>query len=474
MVKAAYSTPIVDALNRRIEGVLLYCTPSIIKQKQVDDIFKKDISVSDESLGTLCGNTGVFKEAHDLASEVYKSDNTRFVVHGNTGSNYIVIRYLANSFKNCKMLCSRNIHKSVFHACEDFRVRMSFMDYEFDNEFEMFIPPSPAMIKSALNNNPDTNVVMLSNPTYEGLSCRLDEIVDVIRDFNKNIIIYVDEAWGAHFIFHRNLPRTAMECGADISTQSTHKQGGSLQQTSMLHWKNNRVNLEKMIESYNSYNTTSPSYHLLASLDSARAAMCEIGEKELSKCIGYADNLKQYLKAKTKLRLFEDVKDKWEGYLADEYDMTKIAISLSNYECNGECINQALRSRSVISEKYGLNSLLFLVTFQLVNNYEQNFSRTKQVIDDVLETKQLMDSKKMLHFPKTHNYRVSAKRVKRVKIDDCVGQIAMEQVIPYPPGIPLIIRGDYITKDMLEYYKRIQEEKIHIIKESPIGELNIC
>jgi len=413
----------------------------------------------------------VFKLAHELASKSYKSDETRFVVHGTTGSNFIVIRALSKMFKKPKILCTRNIHKSVWHACDDYNIDLRFIDFEFNKEFEMFMPPSPGQILSSLEDNPETNVVLLSNPTYNGLSCKLKEVVKTIREFNNDIIIYVDEAWGAHFVFNDKLPLTAMECGADISVQSTHKQGGALQQTSMIHWKRGRINEEKLIDSYNTYTTTSPSYHLLASLDATRDAMESYGKEEIDKEIKYAKLFKDFLRKNTKIRLFDDYMDKWKEYIGG-WDKTKILMSLKNYKLDGFKFNKELLKHNIITEKYSMNNIIFIVTFQIVKDLS-NLIKTQVAFVDILKDVDLTKNKTLITFPKTDHKIYNKKGCHVVKLKDAVNKISAEHVIPYPPGIPLIIKGDVINKEVISYLQRIKREEIHIIKETSSNMLKI-
>ena len=92
-------------------------------------------------------------------------------------------------------------------------------------------------------------------------------------------MLFVDEAWGGHLHFHPDLPPSAMDAGADISVQSTHKLAGGLQQTGLIHWREGRVDSELMEEAFREYVTTSPSYHLLASADAAVRSLAATGQR---------------------------------------------------------------------------------------------------------------------------------------------------------------------------------------------------
>src|SRR5207248_9067398 len=117
------------------------------------------------------------------------------------------------------------------------------------------------------------------------------KVIAMVRRKYPKLIVFVDEAWGAHLHFSDKLPMSAMEAGADICVQSTHKQGGSLQQSGMIHWKDGRINTDLLMDSYRSLGTSSPSYILLASLDAARETMEKRGKNKLEHMLMIAKRL---------------------------------------------------------------------------------------------------------------------------------------------------------------------------------------
>ena len=170
--------------------------------------------------------------------------------------------------------------------------------------------------------NPTTNVLFVTNPTYEGLSIDLPKLVDAVRKINDKIIIFVDEAWGSLFSFSNKMPISAMESGADVCVQSTHKQGSGLQQSSMIHWKGNRIKSRFILDSYKSLSTTSPSFHLLASLDAARYMMETQGESIIDELINVSDSLRN------ELSKVENIKVVSPDFVSNKYQqVSKIDIT---------------------------------------------------------------------------------------------------------------------------------------------------
>ncbi len=133
--------------------------------------------------------------------------------------------------------------------------------------------------------------VLIINPTYYGVSADIAEIADIVHRYNIPLI--VDEAHGPHLKFHNELPISAMEAGADMCAQSTHKLIGAMTQGSILHVKKDRVDIKRVKTMMNMMHTTSPSYILMASLDTARMQMATEGEDLLTRAIELSHDLRR-------------------------------------------------------------------------------------------------------------------------------------------------------------------------------------
>src|SRR3954464_416542 len=258
------SSPIVRVLNEDVRRYHRWCTPSILPgQERVEDFYASDVSISAGFFGTLVDHTGVFGEAERFAASAQGADRTMFSVHGSSGSNWIVLRMLAMERQDGLVLVARNIHHSVMNAIKAFDLDFRFLPAPYDARFEALLPPSVEDVVAALDRYPEAIAVLYTSPTYEGLAANTADVVAAVRAQSPDFLVIVDEAWGGHLRFHPDLPQSAMDAGADICVQSTHKLAGGLQQTGLIHWKTARVDSELMEEAYREYVTTSPSYHLL-------------------------------------------------------------------------------------------------------------------------------------------------------------------------------------------------------------------
>ena len=251
------ASSIVRVLNEEVRHYHRWCTPStLVDQERIEDFYASDISISAGFFGTLVDHTGVFggggavrrggagRRSHDVS------------VHGSTGSNFVVLRMLALERPDALVLVARNCHHSVVNAIKGYGLDFRFLPTPYDPEFEAVLPPSAEEVIAALRRYPEALAVVYTSPTYEGLCADTRAIAAACTTPPTTRSLFVDEAWGGHLHFHPALPPSAMDAGADIAVQSTHKLAGGLQQTGLIHWREGRVDSELMEEAFREYVTT--------------------------------------------------------------------------------------------------------------------------------------------------------------------------------------------------------------------------
>lgn len=467
MTQQEHNIPLLNMLNHEVDGMIRWCTPSIHPQVQmVRGIYGNDISVSYHKIGNPSLDTGIFHKAHVLAAKAYKSDHTLFSVNGSTGSNFVVLRALKHQLKNIRLLAQRNIHKSIACAIEDYQIDVTYLQPHYSDDLQIFIPNSIDEIVEGLKTNPEINVLLITNPTYEGISLDLPELISRVRKVNTKVIIFIDEAWGAHFPFSKKMPICAMEAGADICVQSTHKQGSGLQQTSMIHWQGNRIQKKYLLSSYQSLISTSPSFHLLASLDAARYLMQTQGEEIIDKLI---TNSKLLMNGLGEIPGVKIVTHKDISLIYPQVkimDLTKILVNIQATGLSGYTIAHHLETKyKVIVEKYEANNILFISTFQ---NSQYEVDQTVKYFKETIKTLKARNKKhQILNFPKfpdiiqtvEASYTTFNKESTRRTLHDAIGKICAEDIVPYPPGIPLISKGEIIQPEHITYLTALRKYK---------------
>jgi arginine decarboxylase len=463
-------SPIVRVLNEEVRHYHRWCTPStLMDQERVEDFYASDVSISAGFFGTLVDHTGVFGEAERFAAAAQGADRSMFSVHGSSGSNWIVLRMLALERPDALVLVARNIHHSIINALKAFGLDFRFLPTPYDAEFEAVLPPSVDEVVAALRRYPEALAVIYTSPTYEGLCANTHAIAAAVHDASPDTILFVDEAWGGHLHFHPELPPSAMDAGADLSVQSTHKLAGGLQQTGLIHWREGRVDSELMEEAFREYVTTSPSYHLLGSADASVRALAANGTEALGACISRTRELKAALRERLP-RLVHMDDPGWTGrhwsHVA-RTDLVKTTVALSAYDVSGFAVSQSLVERGIVVEKAGINTLTFITTFQLDPSAVED---TVVALEEVLAGRELpagtsrpvasnpfsaFDDRPVMHPYHARRYAKSVGH--EVSIEEAIGRVAAEIVEVYPPGIPLILEGFRVSADAVRYLCEVRD-----------------
>ncbi|MDP5069398.1 MAG: ornithine decarboxylase, partial [Congregibacter sp.] len=276
----------------------------------------------------------------------------------------------------------------------------------------------------------------------------------------------VDEAWYAHGYFHPALRPCALESGADYVTQSTHKMLSAFSQASMIHVCDPAFNESRFREHLNMHTSTSPQYGLIASLDVARKQMSMEGFSRLDRCIDYARELRQGSASTDRFRVLELADMLPEALAGDgvRLDPTKLTIDVSRAGCTARELQKSLYEKhSIQVEKITHNTLSVLVTLgttqskvlRLLNALrseararpeKQTRSQPPSVLPAMGDIKIrprdafFGDSEDLPLSDKDHGVN-----------DKLVGRISADQVVPYPPGIPVLVPGQRISQDVLDY-----------------------
>lgn len=462
---------LTHALNHTTHKAIRWCTPSIDSTfAQVKNPYASDTSISFESLGYPSDPSGIFKRIYDHAAEAYGADHTLFSVNGTTGSNFMVLRALSKQIPNLRVLSERNIHRSIAAACEDYGINLIFLEPNIDQEHQLFLPNTEKQIYEGIEKN-KPQVLLLINPTYEGICLDLEKVILTVRERYPELIVFVDEAWGAHLHFSDKLPTSAMEAGADICVQSTHKQGGSLQQSGMIHWKEGRINSDLLIESYRSLGTSSPSYLLLSSLDAARETMEKRGKSKIEHILEIAKRLSDEI---NQINGFEVIST---DYLKKNYssvherDESKVIVDVAKAGFNGYKVAKILEKKyKIIVEAYNIKTILFLVPFRAtLSDVQQTMKALSEIAQKSRPGKisTEFNFKIPTNIPRILEINEVTKllwtQIEKVPIANAIGRIAAEYITPFPPGIPITIKGEEFTKEIVEYYLKLKTHpNVHI------------
>lgn len=407
-------------------------------------------------LDNICNPQGVIAEAEKLAAELYGANHAFFLVNGTTSGIQAMI--MAVCKPGDKIIIPRNAHKSALAGLIISGAVPVYLEPEINREFGITMGITPEKVSAALNQHPDARALFIINPNYYGSASNLAEIVKIAHSLA--IPVLVDEAHGAHFPFHPDLPLSAMEAGADLAASSTHKLVGSLTQSSMLLLKTGLVSPQKVKSVLNLTQTTSPSYILLSSLDVARKQMALEGEKLIGKTLELARWIRLALENIPGLKILgEEIVGKPGSY---SFDPTKITVNVQGLGISGYEMENILRSQFKIQvELSDLYNALFLIS---IGDTLETAAYLVECIKKVAVQSPLRKVIKLCPpLPKTPRMLTTPREAfysstMLIPLEEAANEISAEAIMAYPPGIPLICPGEIITQDVIDYINILKRE----------------
>lgn len=383
--------------------------------------------------------SGVIDQAQRLAADAFFAEKTFFLVGGTTAGNLATL--LAACRPGDEVIVQRSCHQSVFNGCSLAGAKPITLPVDIDPYSGIEATIQPDQLEVLLEQYPSVKSVVVTSPTYFGRIQPLQELAEICHAYNIPLI--VDEAHGAHLGFHPSLPLSAMQCGADIATQSTHKLLTSMTMSSMLHVQGNRIDLNELTQALRIIQSSSPSYPLLASLDLARRYVVTQGEIKIDESLSCLKELRQKISALHHLQ---------EAVFSPMQDPFKMVLQAKNYSVTGYAMQRWLESKGHYVELADANKMLLV--FSLGMSLEQCESlyvclrELDQQIPDMPRVDKLNHQISIEYGQPLLSWdKVRMMRKVEVSIHQAVGSIVAEMVTPYPPGIPFLLPGEVMTKE---------------------------
>lgn len=405
-------------------------------------------------LDDLHSPKGIIKQAQELAAKAFGADHTFFSVQGTSGAIMTMVMTVCGP--GDKIIVPRNVHKSVMSAIVFSGAIPVFIHPEIDENLGISHGITTEAVARALDQHPDAKGVLVINPTYFGISADLRKIVEIAHSYDVPVL--VDEAHGVHIHFHDELPLSAMQAGADMAATSVHKLGGSMTQSSILNVREGLVSSKRVQSILSMLTTTSTSYLLLASLDVARKRLATEGHELISKTITLAQSIRKRINEIDRLYCVgpEILKSK----AAFDYDPTKLIISVKNLGIPGYEVEKWLRDRHNIEvELSDLYNILCIITpGDTEREADILVNALRELAEECVEEAGkpeplkvfLPDIPLLALTPRDAFYS----ETEVVPFEESEGRITAEFIMVYPPGIPIFIPGEIITKENLLYIQK--------------------
>lgn len=412
---------------------------------------------------------GMIKNAQEKAAMLYHSKETFYLINGSTAGILTAISALSGRGK--KLIVARNCHKAVYHG-----VFLNHLETEYVypgriDEFGISDGVTAQQIEDKIQEIilrekiPDDGAgkliagIVVTSPTYDGILSDVRGIVKIAHSYGIPVI--VDQAHGAHFGFHPAFPECAVSEGADLVVHSTHKTLPAPTQTALLHYNSLLVSLETVKKYLRIYQSSSPSYVLMAGIDCCMDFVKREGRERLEKLLIHRRELSERAQKLKKIRIYPSMAErKGNGYdisrafLSGVEEPGRLLISVRGTGFTGRQLYDVLR------ETYHLQMEMcasdYVVAVLSMMDRQEGFDRLWEALsetDKLLLNREKKTEKEKTEFSEYWHFQPETVRKisdalmeeeESVLLGEAKGRIASEFVNLYPPGIPLLVPGEKI------------------------------
>ncbi|PJJ30312.1 aminotransferase class I/II-fold pyridoxal phosphate-dependent enzyme [Lacrimispora celerecrescens] len=404
---------------------------------------------------------GILKESMEWASRVYGSNRTYYLVNGS--SSGILSAISGSVSRGGTILMSRNCHKSAFYGVFLNQLSVEYIYPQIIPEFGIQGGLIPEKIEEMLMSHGKIQAVFIVSPTYDGIVSDIKAIADVVHKFRLPLI--VDEAHGAHFSFGRDggFPVSALELGADVVIQSLHKTLPSFTQTAVMHVKEGYVDMGRLDRYVHMYQTSSPSYVLMAGIEGCIRYMAAEGQEQMKLFSGKIGEVRNTLSGMKHLRLLT-VQEKGLNGIYD-MDLSKIIVSTRGTGKSGSWLDDRLRKEFHLEmEMCGSDYVTAITTLADAQEGLERLYKALVQIDSGLSEENGCEDENRLYqgLERVPESRMTIAQAmdeprRRIAIPDGEDLISAEFVYVYPPGIPIVVPGEVLKKESIDLIMKYKE-----------------
>lgn len=422
----------------------------------------------------LHGARSALVDAQAEAAALLGASRTWFLVNGASVGNIAAICATIND--GGELLVARGSHRSVYAGIVLSGARPTYLPPVANPELDGLFGLDPNDLEAALQRNRQIRAVHVTSPSAYGFTVPLAEIAELTRAYDVPLI--VDEAHGTHFALHPDFPDSALSCGADVVVHSPHKSLGALTQSALLHHQGDLIDpaiLDRMLPMLQS---SSPSALLTVSLAAAVHEMAAHGRSRWDAALELARGLRREIARRPPLAVLDREVIGAPGIAG--LDTTKLVVDVHELEVTGYAAARHLRDRHGINpEAADLRRIVFAVTIG-------DTAESTAVLLDALE--ELVASppgrtgpgRVISAWPATIPEAsetprdTSHARNERVPIAEAVGRSSAEMIVPYPPGVPLLVAGELISAEIVEAIVQLLEAGCHLVGMSDARGETLC
>lgn len=374
----------------------------------------------------------ILKELEEDITTLFKSRKSIISVNGSTCCILSAVSAVCNW--GDEIIIARNCHKSVYNACFINRLKVNYIEPEFDESIGVYTYVTQNTVDEVIKSHPTAKAIVITSPTYEG----------VISEVHTEIPLIIDSAHGSHFGFADYLPERAK---GDIIIQSFHKTLPCLTQCAAIHINNEKYisNVKKYMDIYE---TSSPSYVLLASIDKC-VDFLKSSKNTFDSYKIVLDNFYNKISRLNNINIFKNS------------DITRIIVSADGY--SGSELADYLKKCGIEPEGVGINYVILISTVcDTENGFELLYNALSKL--ETREKKKFNLQKPVIQKKIYEQYEISETDI--TPFDDAKGKISAESIFAYPPDVPIIAIGEAIEESTLDYIRELISLGVNILSDS--------
>lgn len=423
-----------------------------------------------EGFDNLHDPHGVLKVSADIAAQLYGCRRAFSLINGSTGGILAGVR-CATRYGDT-VIMARNCHKSVYNAIDICGLRPVYIMPEIDQSTGICGSIHPEQVKMAADLHPEAKLIIITSPTYEGVVSDVSAICHIAHE--KNVPVLVDAAHGAHFGFSEAFPPSPIACGADIVITSLHKTLPALTQCALALVNGSLIDDNRLAAELAVFQTTSPSYVLLSSIDYCLRLLSRDKEALFNT---YAENIKAFDKSISRIEKLKilchgpDSFKKHESFF--DFDPGKIIISTRHTNLIGIDLANQLRSKYRIELEMAYTDYAVAMT-SICDGWDAFELLIGALLDINRDAQNVLCNDKRICSPALPLQKYTAAETayfkgRHIPLSDAAGKLSLEYIWAYPPGIPYIVPGEKMDDTMIHFIRQISDSGIAL--KSTTGQL---
>ena len=394
---------------------------------------------------------GILRDAEERANRLYGAEETFYLVNGSTCG--VLASIMAVTERGSELLIARNCHKSVYHAAILQELALHYYYPPSLEEYGICGGVAADGIARLLEEHPFCQAVVVTSPTYEGIVSDIQAIADAVHEKGK--ILIVDEAHGAHFGLDASMPRSAVECGADLVIHSLHKTLPAMTQTALLHVQGDRVDRRKLREYLRMLQTSSPSYVMMASMDACVRYVEKHGAERFAFMRRQYELFCKKMEACRHISIGKMTGVSQKNLFLTNWDIGKLVISVRHTSVSGQQLYDVLREEYHLQPEMAASD--YVLAIMTIADTEEGWQRLADAllqIDGRIEEKKIgdADDAKELMTPAAVGMTPACafhKNREEVSLAESEGRVAADFINLYPPGVPILVPGEVMSKAIL-------------------------